>query len=304
MLGCGIVIALFGELLDPDRFLTARDIPLFHLPLRSIFSSVSRAGIPWWNPTINGGQPILSNPSYSAFYPPSWLGLVFAPHYALNLQVLLHALIAFVGAWKLAERLGCRPPASLLAGIAFLGSGGYLSMLHAIGLFFSMSWIPWILLNGDKLLQESRESTKRRWLRHAVLTASAMACQILIGEPVGVLLGGLAFLALTAGAARRYPRLVVRSLLPVVLAIGFAGVQLVPTLFRLAEAPRALSLPSEEKTDWSTSPSRLVEIIYPRINGNPAPSGVLADGDTLEIAGQRFHFRIVGGASDGAGSSG
>ncbi|MDP9121543.1 MAG: hypothetical protein M3O15_09280, partial [Acidobacteriota bacterium] len=106
LLAAGWLLAFFAPLLSPARALASRDIPLFHLPLRTAFRQLWESGPPVWNPWLNGGQPILSNPSYAAFYPPSWLVLWLPPAYALNLMVVLHAAIAFGGAWYLARRLG------------------------------------------------------------------------------------------------------------------------------------------------------------------------------------------------------
>ncbi len=91
---------------SPGRALASRDIPLFHLPLRAAFRRLAAGGPPVWNPWLHGGQPVLSNPNYAAFYPPSWLVFAVPPAYALSLLVLLHAAVAFAGAWLLARRLG------------------------------------------------------------------------------------------------------------------------------------------------------------------------------------------------------
>ena len=104
LLGAAWLALLFGRLLSPGRALANRDILLFHLPLRVCFRNLVAGGVlPLWNPWLNGGQPILSNPSYGAFYPPSWLVLLVAPYYALTLMAVLHAAVAFAGAWFLAR---------------------------------------------------------------------------------------------------------------------------------------------------------------------------------------------------------
>ena len=73
LLGAGWLLCLLGPLLSPGRALANRDIAVFHLPLRASFRDLAAFGPPVWNPWLHGGQPILSNPSYGAFYPPSWL---------------------------------------------------------------------------------------------------------------------------------------------------------------------------------------------------------------------------------------
>ena len=69
-LGAALVLALFGPLFSPATALATRDVVSFHLPLHTDFARLAAVGPPVWNPWLNGGQPLLSNPSYGAFYPP------------------------------------------------------------------------------------------------------------------------------------------------------------------------------------------------------------------------------------------
>jgi hypothetical protein len=296
LLGLGSVLALFGKLVDYDSVLVTRDVPVFHLPLRTVFSNLADQGIPWWNPLINGGQPILSNPNYSAFYPPSWLGLLVAPHYALNLQVLLHALVAFLGMWKLVKRLGCSRSSCLLAGVSFIGGGGHLSMLHAITLFFSMSWLPWLIYFGDCLLKADQRVGAKGWLRYGIYCGGIISLQLLIAEPVTVLIGGLSLLALSADYARRRPRAATRTILPVLLALALAGIQLVPTFHRLQESTRAEGLDLRNSVYWSTSPARLIQMVYPHLYGDPNSLGSqLALGQNLHDQDSGYILSIYPG---------
>src|SRR3954471_19460265 len=134
LLATAWLLSLFAPVLSPARALANRDIPTFHLPLRTAFRELAAFGLPFWNPWLHGGQPILSNPSYGAFYPPSWLVLAVPPGYALSLLAALHAALAFAGAWRLARRLGCGRGAAALAGVGYSGCGAYLSLLNAFTL--------------------------------------------------------------------------------------------------------------------------------------------------------------------------
>src|SRR3979490_1903045 len=115
------LLSLFAPVLSPARALANRYIPTFHLPLRTSFRELAAFGLPVWNPWLHGGQPILSNPSYGAFYPPSWRVLRVAPYYALPLVAVLHAAVAFAGAGRLARRFGGGRAAATLAGVGFAG---------------------------------------------------------------------------------------------------------------------------------------------------------------------------------------
>ncbi|MFL6193422.1 MAG: hypothetical protein ACJ75H_04580 [Thermoanaerobaculia bacterium] len=272
------LLSFLGPLLSPARALANRDIALFHLPLRATFRELAAFGLPTWNPWLHGGQPLLSNPSYAAFYPPSWLVFVAPPHYALSLMALLHGAIAFAGAWFLARRLGCGPGAAALAGVGYAGCGAYLSLLSAFTLYCSMAWFPWVLLGGDAAL---RAPAGERWWRPALLAGGALALQLLNGEPVTVVLSGLGLLALAAPIAFRRPAASLRVVVPVAFAVALAAVQLLPTVGRLADSPRN-GLPSWHATLWSMPPERLAEIVFPRVLGDP----------TRNLEGLYFGWRL------------
>src|SRR4051794_3076417 len=155
------LLSLFAPVLSPGRALANRDVAIFHLPLRTAFRGLTAFGLPVWNPWLHGGEPILSNPSYAAFYPPSWLAVIASLPWALSLLAILHAGIAFAGAWFLARRLGCGRGAAALAGIGFAGCGAYLSLLSAFNLFWGISWLPWVLAWGDEALRTGPEGQPR-----------------------------------------------------------------------------------------------------------------------------------------------
>jgi hypothetical protein len=278
LLGAGWVLCLLGSLLSPTRALANRDIDVFHLPLRSSFRDLAQVGLPAWNPWLHGGQPVLSNPSYGAFYPPSWLVFVAPPHYALSLMAMLHASLAFAGAWLLARRFGCDRGAAALAGIGYSGCGAYLSLLSAYNLFGSMAWLPWVLAWGDATL---RMPSGARWWRPALLAGGALGLQLVSGEPSPAVMSCLALLALAAAAAGRRLAAVARVAVTVLFASALAAVQLLPTSIRLAESPRG-ALSPRVATIWSMPPERLVELVFPRFFGDP----------TLDVEGYFFGWSL------------
>jgi hypothetical protein len=260
------LLLLFAPLVS-GRVLATRDVPLFHLPLRAAFRSLVRIGSPGWNPWLHGGQPVLSNPSYAAFYPPSWLVLLVPAPAALSLLTLLHAGLAFAGAWRLARRLGCSPGAAALAAVGWTGCGAVLSLLSAFTLFCGMAWFPWVLAWGDEAL---RAPGGRSWRRPALLAGIALGLQLLNGEPSTVVMSGLGLLALAASAAGLRPAAAARLPVPVVLAAALAAVQLLPTWGRLADSPRRGGLAAEHAAVWSMPPARVAEVFFPRFFGDPA----------------------------------
>jgi hypothetical protein len=268
LLATGWLGLLFVGLLAPGRALANRDIPRFHLPLRSAFRELAAFGLPLWNPWLHGGQPVLSNPNYAAFYPPSWLILAVSPVHTITLLALLHGAIAFAGAWRLARHFGCSRGVAALAGVGYLGCGAYLSLLSAFTLYCSLAWFPWLLVWADRTL---RPREGEPWWRPALIAGGILGLQLLNGEPSTVVMSGLALLALAGEAVVRRPATAPRLLLIFLFAVSLSAIQILPTLGRLADSPRK-GLGAEQATFWSMPPQRLIEVVLPRFFGDPVHS--------------------------------
>jgi hypothetical protein len=268
LLATGWLGLLFAALLTPGQALANRDISLFHLPLRSAFRELAAFGLPLWNPWLHGGQPVLSNPSYAAFYPPSWLIFAVSPVHTITLLVLLHGAIAFAGGWRLARHFVCSRGVAALAGVGYLGCGAYLSLLSAFTLYCSLAWFPWLLVWADRTL---RPREGEPWWRPALLAGGILGLQLLNGEPSTVVMSGLALLALAAEAVVRRPATAPRLLLTFLFALSLSAIQILPTLGRLADSPRK-GLDATQATLWSMPPQRLIEVVLPRFFGDPVHS--------------------------------
>ncbi len=264
LFGAVLVALFYGRLVFPSQVPYSRDDPFLVLPQLTTLHRTIEHGIPWWNPWRGGGQPILSNPHYAAFYPPTWITFLLPPHYALNLLLLFHALLAFAGAWVLARHLGASRTAACLAAVGFTCGGVALSLAELFNLFCGMAWFPWIIYAGDRLLAAPSSS----WLRPAILAALALAFQILNGDPASVVMSGMMLAALALTRAERRQSLARLAALAAI-ALLLASVQLLPTWFRWRESPRSHGLTLASAGLWSTPPARLAEIALPRLYGNP-----------------------------------
>lgn len=259
------VALLVGHLLAPSVLLMARDVATFHLPLRVAAVALAEAdGLPEWNPWINGGQPVLSNPNYAWSYPPTWLALVVDPGYSLSLLVAAHAALALAGAWRLLRSLGCDRPAAGLGALAFAGSTWFLSLAHSFNFFCATAWLPWLLAAARALQQASRGAA----FAPTVATGVVVALQLLAGEPVAVLVSAAALACVVAGEAPAARRTLPRLAAAAAVAALVAAVQLLPTAARLSGSARAGGLLAGEAGRWSASPARLVDFAFPHFWGH------------------------------------
>ncbi|HEV8238903.1 MAG TPA: hypothetical protein VGS57_06010 [Thermoanaerobaculia bacterium] len=269
-----LLSTLLLPLVSPSRVLMVRDVSFFHLPLRqAVAALVHRGELPEWNAGIHGGQPILSNPNYAAFYPPSWLALIVPVAWALGLLVILHAAWALAGAWRLLRQLGAAADAAALGAMGFAASSWFLSLTSTFNFYCAMAWFPWIVAAAESAFAAERETGDAaradagRWGGAALFAGAGLAMQLLAGEPVAVLVSGLALVGLAAGRWRRLRRTLPRLAAIALLAAAFGAVQLVPTMHRLAGTARS-GLSSEEAGRWSTPPARLVDLVLPRFWGD------------------------------------
>jgi len=258
-----VLVLAFYPLMLPGRLLAAGDLPFFHLPLRTLFKNAVEAGFPWWNSALNGGQPILSNPNYAAFYPPSWLALILPVPVALHLILLLHAGWAFAGSWKLARHLGCGRPAAMLAATAFALGGSLVSTAPILTLFCGLSWVPWVVLWGHRVV------TEKVWFRPTCLLGLGLAAQFLAGEPVACIISGIALLGVALDGLASGSRAGFRLAAGIALSIALAGVQLVPTAVRLADSPRGSGELETRAGLRSMHPARFAELAVAHPLGDP-----------------------------------
>ena len=71
---------------------------------------------PLWEPGLGFGQPLLADPSVQVLYPVTWLALALPWGLAYTGFVLVHLLVAGLGAARLAARLGAGRAGSWTAG--------------------------------------------------------------------------------------------------------------------------------------------------------------------------------------------
>jgi len=262
------LVALAGPLLDPSRVLSVRDLAQFHLPLRAALMRLAEASALEWNPWIGGGQPVLSDPSYSAYYPATWLALLVPAGWSFSLAAAFHLALGAAGAFVLVRRLGARPAVAAFAAIAWSGTGALVSNLHAYTLLAGGAWMSWILIAAEASGSAPDAATRRR---ARLAMALAFALTLSNGEPVTVLCGGIAAGCLALARSGHGARL--RALGGVagaaLLATGIAAVQLLPALARLARSERSAGLEREGALAWSLDWPRLLELAVPRVWGDP-----------------------------------
>ena len=211
LLAIAVLIAI------PTIFFTAADLIGGHLllsgdnllqnyPLRVLVGTDLRHGdLPFWDPYVWSGTPLLAGLNASTFYPATLLFAVLGSHAAWVIgQVLVFSSIG-VGTFVLFRSCGVSVSAAFLGAFSFTFAGAVLSQTSVhIDMGDGFASLPWALLAVSRLGHDGR------W-RWAVLLGAAFALTILAGSPeslldTAVLCGVFAVLRRSAGIGtwRRY----------------------------------------------------------------------------------------------------
>jgi hypothetical protein len=265
------------------------------------FALIRDLTLPLWNPYNGAGAPLLANYQSAFLYPPNWVGLMPISNAALALimsaVVVFHLVLAGWGMWRLGIRIGLSPLGAGVSGIAFGMSAYLFARLHTFPIISAAAWLPWLLWALYGLL------TVRR-VRDGGWTALFVALLLLAGHAqtawYALLLAGL----FTVWTVARIPPLdssglrligyrdtLWRRSAPllaaagcVLVGIGAASAQLLPTAELLMQSGRADGVETAFALNYSYAPARALNLIAPNIFGTPADGSYYTEGAYFEDA--------------------
>lgn len=253
------------------------DIPLQFYPWKCYTRAMLASGeIPYWNPYTFGGAPFLANLQSAVFYPLDLILFLFPMEWFFGLSLVLHLLLAGIGAYLLARICGATPFPSIIAGIAY-GLNGF-TMIHIPAgnhlTYAGAAWVPWMLWATAGFV-----TTKQSRLPWALGGTFITCMHFLCGHPqmmfYSLVFSCLFCLALSFWMERfeeqsNYWAPLIRTFLwPLFLLLGIAlcGAQLIPTLQYIGEANRASGLDLNMATEFSFAPHRLITLLCPDFYG-------------------------------------
>ncbi len=299
------VAAMFWRVLFTSQMFYFRDVYNYTYPHVKFIHDAIRAGyLPYWNPLLNYGEPVLADPNFLFFYPTTLLIVLLPVAYAYCLHYVLHFAIAAVGTYYLARRWNQSRAAALFAAAAFAFSGPLLSLGNFYNHAACAAWIPWALLATDSALR-SRRTRPWIWLT-GVFTLQFLAGEMFTLLATFVLCFAYALFQATAtdavlplalygrgnagegvvgegvpGTVKTVPfrwnpnfrllgRILVAFSVVGLAMVGLCAVQLLPASHLLAASRRGLQgMPYNETTYWSLNPLSLLETVVPGFFGWP-----------------------------------
>lgn len=240
---------------------------------RFVSDSLQRGVFPLWNPHGLSGYPIVGDPQSSLFYPPTLMAVLIPIRFPLTLRtvqivLVLHIILAGVGAYLLGRELALGRIGALVAAIVFM-FGGFMPMhVQHETWVKAVAWIPLILFAFHRAVHRDR-------LTAALGAGVMLGMSLLAGHTqtavytVYLLLLYCLYVCLPLIATRRYHRILHRLallILVVTVGLGVAAVQILPAYELLRHATRGTHDYAEMSMP-GIGPLELVTTVLPGVFG-------------------------------------
>lgn len=264
-LAVAAVVLGVGFLLRPvlgERDVITGDTRIFEGARDRLLAETLASGprLPHWTPEICGGASAVAAPELGLFYPVTILLAWLDADRAVARSVLVHLVLAALGARALARRLGAGERAAALGALAYAFGGALVSCNTSPTHVASNAWTPWIVW-GVLGASEGRASG----LLAATLAQLAM---LVCGDPQLLPAAGAVSLAVAgARAPRQLPRALGALVASGAGAAILGAVQLAPALAILGDQARNKGFTYEVATGWSLVPSELAGLFVPFLFG-------------------------------------
>lgn len=196
-----LFIALFFPSFSSNARFSYRDVSYYYYPLfQQIQTEWEHGRIPLWNPNENLGQPLIGDPTASAFYPGkaifflSSIGLC-SYNLCFKLYIWIHVALMYLLSYLLARRLKISPMGAMFAALCYAFSGQTLFQYSNVIYLIGAAWVPALLIytinyfEGDTVVKKIEAIIKLSLLQTLV---------ILGGEPqivyLSLLIGAISLL--------------------------------------------------------------------------------------------------------------
>ena len=271
--GVALLALFFAPTLDPGVQLYYRDTGRLYYPVKLFIARQLHAGrLPFWDPWTECGVSLLGQVTPGLLHPTTLLYLLLPFDLAFKLNHMLGPLLAGIGVFRLARRLGASAWASLAGAIAY-GGCGYLISVTGSNLPYSVG-AGSVPIAVDAVIAFVAAPAARRF----AWAGAAVALIAYAGEPQAMLIAGLLSgawaLALAFPDRRRSLRNLGLTAACGALAIAFSAPVVLPALAELRHSTRSGPLSEKERAAFANHPLRLAGFLVPRaFDDAPETSG-------------------------------
>jgi arylsulfatase A-like enzyme len=235
-----------------------KDAQTFFYPSKLAWREQVLSGhLPTWLPLADLGAPFIADPSHSALYPFNMIALLPAP-WGVTFMVMLHLLLAAVGAYLVGRALGISPRGAMVAAASFGWSGYVCSMTWNCTYLLGLAYMPWV---GWSALRCGRS----RNLGAIATLGLVSGLQLLTGELQSAVFSWALAVCLVVFDPVRDGTASARRVLAVATGLSLGVVTALPLLLPawqfLQTTTRAAGISPAEAGLWSLDPRRLVELV-------------------------------------------
>jgi hypothetical protein len=212
--------------------------------------------LPLWNPYILGGISWIGDISQSLPHPSTLLFVLFHPATALNLTIIIHLVITFIGMYLLAFNWSKNQFGALIAAIGWMLSTQVSGSINNLATLQSIAWIPWAIYWGEKIGIKKYAPV---WFSIIILF------QLLGGYPQHVIvafIGALSFSIYSNLSTKKWGRLIKDWLKTIILSLSLSAWVWMPFVKTFLHSTR-VSQSLEQASVGSLNLNMMVKIILP-----------------------------------------
>ena len=268
-------LLLFREVLSSGKCLYGSDFILQFYPWKKfVFDHLQSQGtLPFWNPYLFSGSPLISNIQVSLFYPLGFLYYLVPPDIAYKYSIVLHFVLGSLFMYLFMRSLEIQRRACFFSAIVFMFNGYFMGHLYAGHLSFVQNyvWIPLIFYFLNRFVNKAS-------LSDAVAAGFVLGFQILGGFPqiaFYTILASSLFIFVQGVLGRRGAEKISSFQLGtgwgifVLLGFALAAVQVLPTYEFTTLSTRGGGISYEMAIYESLHPKEILAFLVPDIFGNP-----------------------------------
>lgn len=262
-----------------QQLLLAEDVLLQNFPMADLLHRGlldPKTGVPFWTDQVFCGYPIFADPQAAYAYPPNLLLCRFLDTFtAFTLGLALHHLLLMLSTYFLIRKLKLGWGPGLLGGV-IIGYCGYTTghLVHQ-NLMFCLPYLPLLLVSALHYSNPRRDD----FLWEICNTSLLVGLSILGGHAQTTAISLVAWILfkITLTWYREHEdsepihtrnTLFWSSLSPILLGVGLAAVQLLPTLELVGNSQRAATTAGAERDAWSIGVTEVSNLVFPFLMGS------------------------------------
>ncbi len=273
----GLSFLIFGRaLVRPHLMISGSDFVQFYFWEQFTRAELAQWQLPVWNPFFFSGYPFLANPQMMVFYPPAWFLRLFPLDYSFGLGMMLHIGWTGLGMYTLIRNQNMTRAAAFTSAITFMLSGVVITRIKGGHLewLYTIAWLPWVIWAWSRVLDHQGFACLKG-LVHSMIAGIVTAMMFLAGaarvagvaEAMIIVLGVWWLVSLGGFGAREIRGAItaaIQIIIGLIVMIGAAAPQLLPSLEFAALSSRFNGLPLECSTDLSVKLSDFVFFVLAR----------------------------------------